>query len=152
MTTDKIHSLRSHSVTAKAARLARRSQPMNATPSAVRRQEAEARGRIAELIAAGLLLIKGYRILARRHRGPFGEIDLIAVRGRRLAFVEVKQRTSLQGATACVGAAQAERMGNAAERWLWSNARYREHRIGLDLIVMGVAMIPRHIPDALHDW
>ena len=36
----------------------------------------------------------GYRILARRVRTPYGEIDLIAVRGRRLAFVEVKRRAT----------------------------------------------------------
>ena len=48
------------------------------------------RGNIAELIAAGLLMAKGYRILARRHRTPYGEIDVIAARWRRIAFVEVK--------------------------------------------------------------
>ena len=52
----------------------------------------ERRGRIAEWIAAAFLCLKGYRILARRYRSKLGEIDLIAVRGRRLAFVEVKRR------------------------------------------------------------
>ena len=50
------------------------------------------RGRLSEWLAAAALLAKGYRILGRRVRTPYGEIDLIALRGRRLAFVEVKRR------------------------------------------------------------
>src|SRR5262245_23358717 len=49
------------------------------------------RGRLSEWLAAAVLLGKGYRLLGRRIRTPFGEIDLIALRGRRLAFVEVKR-------------------------------------------------------------
>ena len=52
------------------------------------------RGRLSEWLAAAALLAKGYRILGRRVRTPYGEIDLIAVRGRRLAFVEVKRRAT----------------------------------------------------------
>jgi len=46
----------------------------------------------AEAMAAWRLRLKGYRILARRFRCPQGEIDLVARRGRTLAFVEVKAR------------------------------------------------------------
>ncbi len=53
------------------------------------------RGWVSEHLAAVFLMAKGYRVLARRQKTPAGEIDLIAVRGRRLVFVEVKQRASL---------------------------------------------------------
>jgi putative endonuclease len=36
----------------------------------------------------------GYVIVARGHRDNIGEIDLVAVDGRTLVFVEVKTRTS----------------------------------------------------------
>ena len=36
----------------------------------------------------------GYHIVARRHRTPLGEIDLVAVDGRTVVFVEVKTRRS----------------------------------------------------------
>ncbi len=101
---------------------------------------------------AGLLVLKGYRIVERRHRGPFGEIDLIAVRGRRIAFVEVKQRASIEAAMVSVSANQASRMSDAAERFLWKHPRYRGHRVGLDLVVMGRSLLPRHIEGALHAW
>ncbi len=117
-----------------------------------RRRQAEQRGRLAEWLAAGMLLAKGYRILARRLRGPHGEIDLVAVRGRRLAFVEVKQRGSSDDAAAALTPRQADRLADAAERWLWRNPRYRDHTIGLDAVLLGPRMWPRHVPDALNSW
>ena len=54
--------------------------------SAAQRQRSEWLGRWAEIAAATWLIAKGYRILARRLRSPFGEIDLVAVRGNRLAL------------------------------------------------------------------
>jgi len=37
-----------------------------------------------------VLRLNGYRILDKRWRCAGGEVDIIAVRGRRLVFVEVK--------------------------------------------------------------
>ena len=58
------------------------------------RAEREARGRRGEALAAWYLRLKGWRILARRVKTPRGEVDLIARRGRTVAFVEVKWRAS----------------------------------------------------------
>ena len=67
-------------------------------PSASR-QKAYRRGHRGEWLAAAALMLKGYRILSRRHRTRFGEIDLIARRGDLVLFVEVKaRRTSRFGA------------------------------------------------------
>ena len=57
------------------------------------RQADEKAGRRAEIAAWLYYSIKGYYCLGRRVRTPFGEIDLVMKRGRRLAFVEVKFRT-----------------------------------------------------------
>jgi putative endonuclease len=100
------------------------------------------RGTGAELIASLLLRAKGYRILARRHRTPFGEVDLIAVRGRRLAFVEVKRRATLADAEAALTPHQAARIGRAADYWLDRNPRFRDHEIGLDAVLV----VPRRWP------
>jgi len=114
-----------------------------------RRQKRELSGRVAELIAAVYLLTKGYRILARRHKSRLGEIDLIAVRGRRLAFVEVKRRATLDEARAAVTDAQARRVAQAAERWVWRNLRYRDYEIGLDAVLIVPGRLPHHARHAL---
>lgn len=120
--------------------------------SIVDRRRAERRGRLCEWIAAGLLTLKGYRVIERRHRNVFGEIDLIAVRGRRLAFVEVKQRATHAAAAVATTGRQATRMCDAVERWLWRHPTFRDHRIGLDVVALDRACLPRHLPDALHAW
>src|SRR5262249_11893763 len=43
----------------------------------------------AETLTAFLLRLRGQRIVAQRYKTPVGEIDLVALRGRRLAFIEV---------------------------------------------------------------
>lgn len=50
-------------------------------------------GRRGEDAAARFLRRLGYVIVARGHRDKIGEIDLIAVDGRTVVFVEVKTRT-----------------------------------------------------------
>jgi len=51
-------------------------------------------GRRGEDAAARFLLGLGYTIVARGHRDNIGEIDLVAVNGRTVVFVEVKTRTT----------------------------------------------------------
>ncbi len=107
------------------------------------------RGSLAEWIATGLLISKGYRILARRHRTPHGEIDLIAARWRRVAFVEVKRRTTMADCEAALTPRQAERIGRAADHWLARHPRFGGHDIGLDAILVAPMHLPRHLPNAL---
>ena len=107
------------------------------------------RGAAGELLAAVMLMLKGYRILARRHRTPYGEIDIIAVRGRRLAFVEVKRRNTTAEAEAALTGTQSRRVCDAAEHWTARNPRYREHTMGLDAILVAPGHLPRHLPNAL---
>ncbi|MFH0942353.1 MAG: YraN family protein [Chloroflexota bacterium] len=51
-------------------------------------------GVLGEKIARDFLLKKGYAVIARNYRCPYGEIDIIARDGDYLVFVEVKTRTS----------------------------------------------------------
>jgi putative endonuclease len=107
------------------------------------------RGRLSELVAAALLLAKGYRILGRRCRTPYGEIDLIAVRAGRIAFVEVKRRATREEAEAALTHYQARRIVRAADYWVSRHPRYRDHDRGLDAILVVPRRLPAHLPDAL---
>ncbi|THD66121.1 MAG: YraN family protein, partial [Bradyrhizobium sp.] len=59
----------------------------DAKPAAPARIAAFRAGLSAEARAAAFLMAKGYRILAKRFRTPYGEIDLVARRRNLLAFV-----------------------------------------------------------------
>lgn len=122
------------------------------TASDRRREERRVRNRRgsrAEWIAALALRLRGYRILGRRQKTPLGEIDIIAVRGRRLAFVEVKQRASREAAEAAVTATQRERIRRAAGLWLARHERYQHHDIAFDLVFVVSRRWPEHIENGL---
>ncbi len=51
-------------------------------------------GRRGERIACRFLLRQGFDILARRHKGRSGELDIIVFENETLAFIEVKTRRS----------------------------------------------------------
>jgi len=80
------------------------------------RQAAEQRGRGAETLACWYLRLKGWRILARRARVHGGEVDIVARRGRMLAFVEVKARATEDAAAFALDDWRLRRVVVAAER------------------------------------
>ena len=74
----------------------RRAKPVEPLKGPRRERVAAFRlGLSAESRAAMLLIAKGYRIVARRWKTPFGEIDIVARRRRALVFVEVKSRAGI---------------------------------------------------------
>lgn len=54
----------------------------------------QALGRRGEDLTASVLAKQGYIILERNYRAPRGEVDLIALDGDTLAFIEVKTRAT----------------------------------------------------------
>lgn len=51
-------------------------------------------GDVGEELACNYLLSKGFKILHKKYRSRFGEIDIIAAKGDLVVFVEVKYRSS----------------------------------------------------------
>lgn len=51
-------------------------------------------GERGEMLACRFLAGKGYKILEKNYRCPLGEIDVIAEKKGKLAFVEIKTRSS----------------------------------------------------------
>jgi putative endonuclease len=47
-------------------------------------------GAIGESVAAEFLRRKGYKVIERNYRKPWGEIDIIAEKGNIVRFIEVK--------------------------------------------------------------
>ena len=105
------------------------------------RQAAEKRGRGAETLACWYLRLKGWRILARRARVSGGEVDIGARRGRTVAFVEVKARSSDDDAAFALDQWRLRRVAVAAER-----LAPRYVRPGDDLRVDALFVVRRRWP------
>jgi putative endonuclease len=105
-------------------------------------------GLSAESRAAALLVAKGYRILARRWRTPFGEVDIVARRRQVLVFVEVKAREQLDDAAEAITERQQRRIVAAAEAWLARHPHVASRDIRFDAILVAPSRMPRHIQAA----
>ena len=80
------------------------------------------RGIFSEYIACVYLMLHGFRIIRRRyvtgrHTGR-AEIDIIAKRGKLIAFIEVKHRKTISAAWGAITPTQQRRLRLAAETFL----------------------------------
>lgn len=112
------------------------------------RQRANRLGRRAEWLASALLMLRGYRILARRYRVAGGEIDIITRRGSTVAFVEVKVRMSLEEALLAVTATKQRRIERAASVWLTRNSWAMSYTLRGDAVIAAPRRWPRHVEAA----
>src|SRR5947208_1705769 len=114
----------------------------------LKRQKAEKRGRGAETLACWYLRLHGWRILARRVRVPGGEVDVVARRGKTLAFIEVKARATEEAAAIALDDYRLRRVVTAAEHL---TARYM--RDGDGVRIDALFIVPRRWPKHLvHVW
>ena len=121
------------------------------TGEAARRQERQRRFKLGlrgETLAALYLRAKGYRVLSRRFKTPVGEIDIVAARGRRLAFVEVKRRATFDAAANSVTPQAQRRMVRAAQYWLGRWPRYQDHDACFDVVLLAPRRWPEHMTNA----
>jgi putative endonuclease len=111
------------------------------------RAEREAQGRRGETLAAWYLRLSGWRILARRLKTPRGEIDLIARRGRLVAFIEVKWRATARELDFAIDDYRLRRVveasGAVAHRYLREGDDMR-----IDVLLLAPGRFPRHIVNA----
>jgi putative endonuclease len=77
-----------------------------------------AKGRDGEQLAADHLAREGYRVLERNTRVGRAEIDIVAMDGDVLCFVEVRSRHAHSAALESVDARKQARVAKAASRFL----------------------------------
>ncbi len=102
----------------------------------------------AEALAGWYLRLKGYRILARRVKMGAGEIDLVALRGTVLVFVEVKARTGGHLYAQALEAVNTRRIGNAAALYVARYPRLAGLDQRFDVIFLAPFAWPRHVTNA----
>ncbi len=111
-------------------------------------------GRAAEDLVAARLAAAGWRILERNARMPGGELDLVALDGATLVFVEVKagRAGTRSGPTAPahqVGPRKRARVRRLAREWLAAGRRPSEVA-GYRFDVVGVRFGPGGLTDVDH--
>jgi len=118
----------------------------------VNRRRADRDGRRGEWLAALYLMAKGWRIVARRqrigHGRGVGEVDIIARRGRVLAFVEVKWRARTSAFAEAIDERRLQRVARAAEALIPRLGR-PDDTVRIDVILLAPWHWPRHI---VHVW
>lgn len=118
----------------------------------LKKQIAYAKGQAGEVRAAEILERQGYKILNRRFRSPGGEIDLVALNGQHLAFVEVKVRHRLNDAAWSVTARQQRRIADAARYWLQSFPDHLDKDMSFDAVLIGAHGQSEYIRDAFRPY
>ena len=105
----------------------------------------------AETLAVLYLRATGWRILARRYLASGGEIDVIAMRGTVVAFVEVKARANLDAAALSItpDPDKARRMSRAARVWVSRNPWSMTRTLRGDAILMAPGKWPRRVVGAV---
>ena len=106
------------------------------------------KGLRAEAVAGWYLRLNGYCVLEKRWKTPMGEIDLIVRRGRRLAFVEVKLRKTVEAAVDSIHSRNKSRVVRSAKLYLQKHPEYTNWELGFDALVIAPYAWPRHIRNA----
>jgi putative endonuclease len=114
-----------------------------------RREDAEKRGRRGELVAAWWLRLQGWRIVGERVRTARGEVDLIARRGKTLAFIEVKTRRSDADLALAIDGPRLKRVAAAADMLFPRYAKGAEN-VRIDVILVAPWRLPHHLVNVWH--
>lgn len=112
------------------------------------RQAALKRGHSAEWLALALLMLKGWRPLARRYGGKGGEIDLIMIRGSTVAFVEVKARASHNAAAIAITPEKRRLFARTVRTWLARNPWAMTRTLRADAVFVTRWRWPVHLTHA----
>ncbi len=95
------------------------------------------KGQQGEQLAARYLRKQGWRILTRNHRNPLGEIDLIALEGSTVVFVEVRTRTGTErGLPAETISYEKQRRLTRAALFFLKSQQLLEHPARFDVITI----------------
>jgi len=112
-------------------------------------------GKEGENFACKLLLEKGYTILQRNYRFRKAEIDIVAMDGQHIVFVEVKSRTTtwVENLAELVSKKQRKMLVLAADHYLISKKIDMEARFDIiSLLKIGNALKVEHLKNAFYHF
>jgi putative endonuclease len=104
-----------------------------------------ARGRAAERRVAWHYRLRGYKLLAQNVRAGGVELDLVVRRGRRLVFVEVKEKSGPRygDPLEAVDERKRQRLRRGAEAWLVANPAFASLAVAFEVAAVRAHGIER---------
>jgi putative endonuclease len=108
------------------------------------------KGRKAEEAACRYLKRRGYEILDRNRRLGRGELDIVAIKGEILVFVEVKAHKQRDSSLMAMHAVKCERFISAANTWLGLHDLYAQFQCRFDLMIVISSSMPLLPPKIEH--
>lgn len=115
-----------------------------------KRLAAEKRGHWGERRATFWLILHGWRILVKRAKVRQGEVDIIARRGRTVAFIEVKTRATQTELDLAIDRNRLKRVAAAANALSAQYARPNDD-IRIDVMLIAPRCWPRHLVNVWYD-
>ncbi len=110
-------------------------------------------GKLAEWLCRMYMRLHGYHIVAKNyHCGtgkntPYGELDFIALRGKKLVFCEVKARKRNEDFLSALSYKQQKRILKGGVYFLNQNPKYQQYTIQFDVFFV---RLPWHIERIQH--
>lgn len=116
-----------------------------------RRRKTHDQGILAETAAELFLRAKGFEIVCRRYKTKVGEIDIVAMDGDYIVFVEVKARPTLDEALFSITPKMRGRISDAAMAFLAENTHYTMRPMRFDVMAVKLPFTIRHMENAWMD-
>jgi len=97
---------------------------------------ASARGKKGEEQAAASLKASGMEIIARNYRSKFGEVDIVALFGETIIFIEVKSWSyfGVEDLQYGINARKQQKIIKTAKYFLFENREYSNMSVRFDVI------------------
>ena len=114
-------------------------------------------GKIAEFLCRMYMRLHGYRIIAKNYRcgsgkkTPYGELDFIALRGKRIVFCEVKKRRRDIDFLRALSYQQQRRIIYGGEYFMKHHPKYERYKVQYDVFFVKLPVFIKRIENALYD-
>ncbi len=113
-------------------------------------------GYMAEFICRMYMRFKGYRIIEKNYKcgsgkkTPYGEIDFIALKNKRLYFCEVKKRKNNKDFLSAISKEQQKRIVNGSFFFMKHHKKYNSYLVQFDVFFVKLPFSIKRIENAFN--
>lgn len=114
-------------------------------------------GKVAEFLCRVYMRLHGYRIIAKNYhcgsgkKTPYGELDFVALKGKRLVFCEVKKRRKDEDFLKALSYKQQQRIIYGGEYFIKHHKQYGMYKTQYDVFFVKLPFFIKRIENALYN-